>query len=217
MICEVLVELTHVFIDKTFTYKLTKQQEKDISIGMRVTVPFGKQILEGFVMNIRKDDQKLDLKEVIALVDNYAILNKELLDLGKYISTTTLSSLMSSYSAMLPKALKAKQKVNMNIIYDSYITLNNSKLDIKLNESQLKIINIVKEKKEVLRSDLNKISSSSVKTLLAKNIILEEKKEHYRYQLLTKEKSSFTLNEEQTKAYNEIINSVNQNITFLIH
>ncbi len=218
MVCDVLVELTHVFIDKTFTYKIKKEQESSIKIGMRVTVPFGKQILEGFVMDIRKYNQEEDLKEVINLVDNFPILNDELLKLGKYISNMTLSSLMSSYSAMLPKALKAKKKVNMSIIYDSYISLNNINIDnIKFNESQKQIINLLKENKEIEKSYLNKISLSSVKTLLNKQIIIETKKERYRYNLEAREKEKFSLNNEQELAYQKIINSLNTKDTILIH
>ena len=52
MVCECLVELEHVFIDKTFTYKINKEQLSLLKVGMRVVVPFGKQTLEGFVLKI---------------------------------------------------------------------------------------------------------------------------------------------------------------------
>ena len=46
MVCECLVELEHVFIDKTCTYKINKEQLPLLKVGMRVVVPFGKQTLE---------------------------------------------------------------------------------------------------------------------------------------------------------------------------
>ena len=52
MVCDCLVELEHVFIDKTFTYKISKEQFTCLKIGMRVVVPFGNQTLEGFVLKI---------------------------------------------------------------------------------------------------------------------------------------------------------------------
>ena len=60
MICDCLVELAHVFIDKTFTYKIKKEHENKIKVGMRVTVPFGKQILEGFVLSVRQYNNEKD-------------------------------------------------------------------------------------------------------------------------------------------------------------
>ena len=98
MVCECLVELEHVFIDKTFTYKINKEQLPLLKVGMRVVVPFGKQTLEGFVLKIYENkDVSLEnkLKEIISIVDTYPILNEELLTLGKYISKNTLCSLMN--------------------------------------------------------------------------------------------------------------------------
>lgn len=222
MVCECLVELEHVFIDKTFTYKINKEQLPLLKVGMRVVVPFGKQTLEGFILKIYENkDVSLEnkLKEIISIVDTYPILNEELLTLGKYISKTTLCSLMTSYQAMLPKALKAKKKVNMTPKYDTYICINYGMYnnDIKFNASQEKILELLKENKKVKKEVLNKISVSSVNTLLKKNILLEEKEENYRYNLINEEKIKFNLNEEQQKVYKEIFNSINTNETFLLY
>lgn len=222
MVCECLVELEHVFIDKTFTYKINKEQLPLLKVGMRVVVPFGKQTLEGFVLKIYENkDVSLEnkLKEIISIVDTYPILNEELLTLGKYISKTTLCSLMTSYQAMLPKALKAKKKVNMTPKYDTYICINYGMYnnDIKFNASQEKILELLKENKKVKKEVLNKISVSSVNTLLKKNILLEEKEENYRHNLINEEKIKFNLNEEQQKVYKEIFNSINTNETFLLY
>lgn len=222
MVCECLVELEHVFIDKTFTYKINKEQLPLLKVGMRVVVPFGKQTLEGFVLKIYENkDVSLEnkLKEIISIVDTYPILNEELLTLGKYISKTTLCSLMTSYQAMLPKALKAKKKVNMTPKYDTYICINYGMYnnDIKFNAAQEKILELLKENKKVKKEVLNKISVSSVNTLLKKNILLEEKEENYRYNLINEEKIKFNLNEEQQKVYKEIFNSINTNETFLLY
>ena len=222
MVCECLVELEHVFIDKTFTYKINKEQLPLLKVGMRVVVPFGKQTLEGFVLKIYENkDVYLEnkLKEIISIVDTYPILNEELLTLGKYISKTTLCSLMTSYQAMLPKALKAKKKVNMTPKYDTYICINYGMYnnDIKFNASQEKILELLKENKKVKKEVLNKISISSVNTLLKKNILLEEKEENYRYNLINEEKIKFNLNEEQQKVYKEIFNFINTNETFLLY
>ncbi len=222
MVCECLVELEHVFIDKTFTYKINKEQLPLLKVGMRVVVPFGKQTLEGFVLKIYENkDASLEnkLKEIISIVDTYPILNEELLTLGKYISKTTLCSLMTSYQAMLPKALKAKKKVNMTPKYDTYICINYGMYnnDIKFNASQEKILELLKENKKVKKEVLNKISVSSVNTLLKKNILLEEKEENYRYNLINEEKIKFNLNEEQQKVYKEIFNFINTNETFLLY
>ncbi len=218
MVCDCLVELAHVFFDKTFTYLIPEELQDSIKVGMRVKVPFGKQVLEGFVMSIsnKKEDEKL--KKIISLVDSYPVLNEELLRLGKVLQFMTMSSLMSCYQAMLPKALKAKEKVNINIKKNKYMLLNDINTDdIKLNESQQKIINCLIEKKKVLKTELNKISESSVKTLLKKEILTEVEEEVYRYNVEKKEKKDFNLNNDQIVVFNRINISLDENEVFLLH
>ena len=219
MTCNCLVELSHVFLEKTFTYLVPDSLKEDIKVGMRVEVPFGKQLLEAFVMEISNDIcDTSNLKEIVRLVDTYPVLNNELISLGKFIKNTTLSSLMASYQVMLPKALKAKNKVNMQIKKEKYIKLNNdiSLEDYKFNESQVKIINILKKGEQVNKKDLDLISKSSVNTLINKQVLIVIEKEVYRYNLGTNEKQDFTLNEKQQEVFEKIKRSLEKEEVFLL-
>ena len=222
MICKCLVELSHVFLEKTFTYKVPAHLENRIKIGMRVEVPFGHQILEGFVMDIKtgtKEENSYQLKEIVRLVDTYPILNEELLKLGKFVKNITLSSLISSYQVMLPKALKASHKTSLNIKKEKCFKLNKD-LDLtqyKLSKPAKEIIKALKEKPLIPKKQLEQISKSSLNTLYSKNIILLEEKEVYRYNLDKKEKQNFILNQEQTQVFSEVKKSLNQNDIFLLH
>ena len=124
MYIDVLVELKAKQIDKTFTYIVPKALEKSIQIGKRVIIPFGKQKLEGFILNIHnKVDTDYELKEIISVEDEHPVLNHELLELGKYISKKTLCNLISAYQTMLPAALKAHKDFIVNKKYLTYIKL----------------------------------------------------------------------------------------------
>ena len=125
MIASVLIEHNVKSLDKTFDYVVPENLSKDISVGHKVLVPFGSQIVEGFVLNLsNKYDPSMEYKEVISIVEKIFCLNKELLELGKFISETTLSTRISAYQAMFPKALKAGAKANINIKKDVYVSLN---------------------------------------------------------------------------------------------
>ena len=213
MVIGVLVELSNKKLDKIFDYKVPTTLEKDIKIGIRVEVPFGRQTLEGFVLEI-KDSSELDkLKEIIKVIDNDVVLNKELIELGKVMKKKTLSSLISCYQVMLPKALKAKNNVTVNKKYDIFYRLNYN--DEKLNDSQKKIIDLFKDKDIVARKEVLDISSSSLKTLLNKNILIEEKREHYRMNYTDKSDSIKVLTEEQ----NNVVEQVNllKHDIYLLH
>ena len=218
---QVLVELSNKNIDKTFTYLVPKNLESLISVGIRVQVPFGNQILEGFVLDIDKTNNQIEdikIKEIIKVVDMEPILNEELLELGKYLKKTTLSTLISAYQIMLPKALKARNNININKKQESYIVLNdNIKIDFKPNEKQQTIINILKTEKQVSKKILQEISPSSIKTLLNKNMIKETFKEKYRLEKKYTIKEKYPLVERQQQVVDEVLKYKNQQKIFLIH
>ena len=179
MIVGVLVELANKSVDKIFDYSVDDSLKDDIKIGIRVEVPFGKQTLEGFVLSIKKESAVDNLKSIIRIIDKNIILNNELIELGKRMREDTLSTLISCYQVMLPRALKAKKKNVINKKYDIYYRLNKT-IDYKFNSTQQKIIDKFNNKSLIKREELLKISSSSLKTLINKNILIEEKKECYR-------------------------------------
>ena len=219
MYAEVLVELKIKNIDNTFTYLIPPNLNDAVEVGKRVLVPFGHQKVEGFVLKIDKiRDLDYRAKKIIEVIDDKPVLNKELLELGKYISKKTLCNLIGSYQTMLPTALKAKHKVKINKKYETYIKLNRD-IDISVKGSkQKKIIEYLEDKELVPKKELTEISVSSVKSLIDKNIVTEEKHEKYRLDNnYHKEDSNIILNEEQTTAFNKIKNNLNQFKPFLLY
>ena len=74
MLVDVLVEINLNKKNKTFTYFVSKEQEEKIALGKRVLVPFGKQEIEGFILNIKKGEKE-ELKSIIKVIDEYSVLN----------------------------------------------------------------------------------------------------------------------------------------------
>ena len=99
MFVDVLVELKTKKIDETYTYSVPADLINDIEIGKRVLVPFGKQKLEGFILNI-KDSVSFSTKNILAVIDDHPVLNNELLELGDYISKKTICNKIVAYQTM---------------------------------------------------------------------------------------------------------------------
>ena len=62
---------------------------------------------------------RIKIKDIIDVVDNEAVLNKEMILLGKYMSRHLLCSLVSAYQVMLPKSVKKLKLIlilKLNII-----------------------------------------------------------------------------------------------------
>ena len=135
MIANVLTQIGVEALNKTFSYNIPDNLLNKVQIGSRVIIPFGPQKLEGFVISIEDSSNKTfeyKLKNIIDVVDEFPVLNEELLNLGKYISKTTFCTLINAYQVMLPTALKAKENTNIKIKTKSYLTLNKSKEEIEL-------------------------------------------------------------------------------------
>ncbi len=217
MYVNVLVEIKSKKVDKTFTYKVPEYLEKDIEVGKRVTVPFNNRTLEGFILSINDSfDNSYEVKEIVNIIDEKPVLNEELLSLGQYITNKTLCSLVSAYNTMLPAALKAHKNYNINKKYVTYIKLIDNTY-IGKNDNQKEIIDILK-KGDALKSDLTKISISSINTLI-KNKIIEEYVEEV-YRLKTNEYSEekrVELNSIQKDIINEIISNKDKFMPYLIH
>ena len=219
MNCEVLVELKNKNIDKTFTYSIPSNLTDLVKVGARVLVPFGKQKLEGFILKINNENNfDYALKDILEIIDSEPVLNKELLNLGKYISKKTLCNLITAYQSMLPTALKAKNGKVVSKKFNTYLIINNFDfLSIKSNK-QLEILELIKKNKKVLKSEASKISLYSVKILLEKGYIKEVKEEVYRLNRAPKELTQpKVLTEEQQMVVNKVINSMNTFKPFLLH
>lgn len=217
MYIEVLVELKAKRIDKTFTYRVPDRLKEKIKVGIRVTVPFGSQKLEGFVMKIMNDNSATyEVKDIIDIVDENSILTNELIELGKYMQSKTLTTLIGCYQTMLPSALKAKQGLIINKKYDTILVLNNDIL--VANDKQQKIIDLINITGSISKKEANLISISAVKTLIKKDIVKETKEETYR--LECQNNSNYqrnTLTREQNDIVFDVITNLNNFKPHLLH
>lgn len=215
MQAQILVEIKSKSIDKTFTYNIPSSLESCVRVGIRVLVPFGNRKIEGFVMEVGNYNTDYKIKNIISVVDVEEVLTKELIEIGKYMSKKTLSSLISCYQTMLPKALKASYKTNINKKYEIHIKIIDDNYVAKTNAQKI-ILDKIKDNN--LRSEIIKLSSSAYKTLLKNNVIIEEKKEVYRLSDdIKKEDSNIILNMDQKRVVDTVLNSKDNFVPYLLH
>lgn len=214
-----LVELKAKKIDQTFTYHVPEHLETQIMVGKRVFVPFGNQKLEGFILKINDSSVKVEyaLKDIIEVIDEQPVINEEMMEIGKYISKKTLSTLICAYQTMLPAALKAKKGFNVNKKIISYLKLVNREY-VGKTEAQKAILNLFINKDKVFKKKATEISASALKTLISHKIIEEYHEEAYRIDINTeKEKNNITLNDEQKHVVDVVVNSLDKFTPYLLH
>lgn len=221
MYVSVLTQIGAKAVDQTFFYHVPKLLENNIKIGVRVRIPFGNMILDGFVLGI-SDNSSYDnskIKDIINVIDKEPVLNKEMLLLGKYMSDNLLASLSSCYQVMLPKALKAEVKSNIKIKYDRYLHRIKSieEIDRYIDnckyESQVNLLCKLKEG-DILITKM----SSSINTIIKygfASIIYEECK-RYKYDGISNYKR-VNLTDKQRLVSDTIISSFGKSDTFLLY
>ncbi len=221
MYVSVLTQIGAKAVDQTFFYHVPKLLENNIKIGVRVRIPFGNMILDGFVLGI-SDNSSYDnskIKDIINVIDEEPVLNKEMLLLGKYMSDNLLASLSSCYQVMLPKALKAEVKSNIKIKYDRYLHRIKSieEIDRYIGnckyESQINLLCKLKEG-DILITKM----SSSINTIIKygfASIIYEECK-RYKYDGISNYKR-VNLTDKQRLVSDTIISSFGKSDTFLLY
>ncbi len=221
MFAKVLIEYPTKKIDKYFTYKVPSILKSDIKRGMKVQIPFGAKIINGFVMEIVNTyEEDYELKEIINIVDKELILDDELMNLGKYIQEKTLCPLISAYQTMLPTSLKIKTSKTNYAHYKTYLVLNKSEEEIKKYledykkiNYQTELLNDLLQNKRILKSNYG---PAVIKALKGKELIKEIKEQEYRINKTNNvEVYKPELNDEQLKAYNTI-SKTNKYETFLL-
>lgn len=219
MLASVLIEYNVKSLNKKFDYLIPENIKDKLKIGHKVLIPFGKSVVEGFVLNIHNFKTGIDYKEIIDIINSEFFLNKELLLLGEYISNKTICNLIGAYQIMLPKALKASKKTNINKKYISYITLNNFDIEEyinknKRNKKEIEIINYLKKSGKIEKSYL---AGSSLNNLIKKEIVKEEKKEVNReVEYICENSKEIILTEQQNFAFKSIIEE-KENNKFLLY
>lgn len=211
MYAEVLIQYGIKSLDKTFTYKVP--QEITLEVGNRVLVPFNNKYIQGIVLNLKEfNDTNYDALDIKEVVNPNIKLNKELLELGKYIKNITFCSLIKAYQTMFPSSLKVKEKNNNYDNYIEYITLNKSINEIikyidsnKRAKAQISILEDIINQGKVNKKQV----SSSYKVLLEKELIKIERERIYRINKDVKDKKKYTLTEEQKEVSNKVLFDTN--------
>ena len=221
MYVDVLCEIGAKAVDNVFVYRVQKELEDNIKIGIRVSIPFGKMSLEGFVINIKSstnyDESKI--KDITSIIDNVPVLNEEMLELGKYMSDNLLCSKVSAYQVMLPKALKAKAGTNIKIKYNRYLKRTKSieEIDNYIKnckyEGQINLLCKLKEG-DILVSKMSSTINTIIKHGLGEIVNVEEKR--YNYTGLANYKK-IVLSKEQESVKDKIVSSFGKSETFLLY
>jgi primosomal protein N' (replication factor Y) len=173
---EIAVNVSH--ISKSFHYHLPPEFEGQIDIGHLVTVPFGRQTVQGVVLNIVQDPTVPRTKPVLEILDPEPVLTAAQIELAYDLSKQTLAPLASCISLMLPPGLSQLS----DTLYESGITkehlaIGTQQGTLKLSDAQWRVITLLIDRgplrgRQIDRALPRKNWKSTVEALKRRGLII---------------------------------------------
>ncbi len=112
-IAKIIVDVPLMQTDQPYSYRIPKEFEGMLEVGMRVHVPFGKgnRLIQGIVLDLdsQSDEEEAnqDLKNIAEVLDFSPVLTQEQLWLAEELRKSVFSYKISILKAMLPGFLNS--------------------------------------------------------------------------------------------------------------
>jgi len=128
---------------RSFSYSIPERIH--IEIGQAVWVPFGKQILQGIVVQITEVPSVEETREIIDVIDPEPVISSERITLAYWMSHYYFCSLFDAISLMLPPGFERRPVAN--------VTRTTRECDSsQLTGDQIKLLDLIgKEKTSIKR------------------------------------------------------------------
>jgi primosomal protein N' (replication factor Y) (superfamily II helicase) len=134
-------------ISGLFDYSLPENLEEEIQLGCLVTVPFGKQLVQGVVLELVSQPAVAETKPVFELLDSVPVLTSHQISLAKWLAWETLSPLAACIGLMLPAGL-SKQADSIFAIRDPGFSEPDSRVNSrsKISGTELRFVKLLTQR-----------------------------------------------------------------------
>lgn len=139
LIAKLAINETNNTFDKLYDYIIP--EHLDIKVGFRVLVPFGRgnKLTQGIVLKISDATLTANLKVINKTLDDFPILNEEMIKIAVFMRNNYFTTLFDSIKAMLPSGIWIDKT-------ESYFYNHNLDTDVNLYTGVKKdIINLLKD------------------------------------------------------------------------
>ncbi len=204
-IAEVCVNVTANSINQNYTYRVPDRL-KFLTAGWRVLIPFGKRMVDGFVMSVHEIDDattfEFELKDIRDVVDNEPWFTPEMMSEARWMAEFYLCPLSQTMGLFMPGQRAKKISARFERVLTLATDFNAE--NFKTKPAQMKLLRLLKERGELRASELSelKLSTDAAKRLIDAGIVKAEQQRIIRdsYSQIKSVPRSFELTAEQTAA-----------------
>jgi len=160
MYAEVAIPLN---VHQTFTYLLPDSFAATAKAGCRVLVPFGKQLLTGYIVGLHETleesgqaGQGFEIKEIEELFDTEPLVTAELLDLTKWIADYYYAPWGETIKTSLPAGINVDTETILTITDAGREALAEAKTKPRELTTKMQALSLLAEKEQMAAGDLAK-------------------------------------------------------------
>ncbi len=163
MVAGIVLESTKFAFDKPYDYLIPR--DVAVSVGCRVTVPFGNanRLRQGLVIYIRSA-QNSKLKSVHSVIDNEPVLSDEMLKLCIWLHKTTFCTYFDAVRTVLPVGVNLKSNENYHL----------GRVPDTLNDAQKAVVTLIENRPGINKSEIFSIlpdCSSVLNSLIRTGVV----------------------------------------------
>lgn len=230
MYANIIVDISHENLDRTFSYRIPDELEGKIAPGVRVLIPFGSsnRRIAGYVLSLSDktsfDDSKI--KSIISIEKGDEFVESKMIILAKWMKDNYGSTMINALKTVLPVKNNVKETIEKQVVLRLGEAQAQNQLSFYIKKHQVARLRLLEElikeraiDYKVVTKKLN-ISPATLKLMMEQGVIDITEKRKYRNPVSPQKKcDSIVLNDNQKKIVADFIKneSENKHETYLIH
>ena len=146
MYADVIVDISHKAVDRTFSYRIPRELEGEVSVGSVVSIPFGsgKRPRKGYVIQISEhtDFDEDKVKDICGAASGDLLLESRMIALASWMKKRYGSTMIQAINAVTPvksKVRTVKGKVDIRRFEPEFLPVE------MLNKEQQTAVNLFAE------------------------------------------------------------------------
>ena len=187
---QIIIDISHEKVDRTFDYRIPPQLEDRISVGVLVKIPFGKgnSLRKGYVVGItdHADYDADKIKEIADIVEGSVSAESQLIMLAWWLKEQYGSTMNQALKTVLPVKQKVKpkeKKVLRLLIPEEQLEALTAEAEKKSYKARVRLFKALKENPlipyEVASGQMN-LSAATLKPVIEKGYVALESEEIFR-------------------------------------
>lgn len=221
MVAEVIVDISNSEVDKIFDYDL--DGSPGIGAGFRVSVPFGRMNVEGYIVGVKEHSDFDKLRPITRALDPYPVINAEMLALLAFMREKYHLRMADVLRLFIPSQMRGGRVKELKTMYarlsDEYVGRDEAQFIRKGATAQLDLYYYLSECGRESVTELNKkFSAAALRNFVSRGIVELEEEEELRVpyaQIGEEHKAPVTLTPAQASVVNAIESG--EGGTFLLH